>query len=367
MTLCYHMADGMRVVRLVMDDHSTRAGVTAAYLNAGSARTAKHWKPSHIAGLRMKGWMSIHMDGRSQIVPVEYMGRGQVKDVLKSVGGCQLFGGVRFVVKVVKAAKFKELQLQAQTWADVSLAGLSPTVYGLEAEVPMHHGTLDSYNFIENVSVLIETYCGEDVGQAFEALVSQPDLVGAIRLRHSAITFWLGWQSRIGHGRVSATNAALRIVKDLHCRNITRCPDNQFGFAIVDTLQIVHVSENFPWGDSHCKAAVAGIFEQWVQMLDRIFQKVPTNPDARAEALSSQVAIKAGRKARDYTLLKEVHAYLELANRVALLLCSALGVSLREPVMAAEAALPVAPMPQPQDVFLPTRRQCAISTMSISS
>ena len=298
------MADGMRVVRLVMDDHSTRAGVTAAYLNAGSARTAKHWKPSHIAGLRMKGWMSIHMDGRSQIVPVEYMGRGQVKDVLKSVGGCQLLGGVRFVVKVVKAAKFKELQLQAQTWADVSLAGLSPTVYGLEAEVPMHHGTLDSYNFIENVSVLIETYCGEDVGQAFEALVSQPDLAAAIRLWHSAITFWLSWQSRIGHGRVSATNDALRIVKDLHCRNITRCTDKKYGFAIVDTLQFVHVSEEMPWGDGHCKAAVADIFDVWMGMLDRIYQQVPTNPDAREVASSSRVTIRAGRNAKNYTLLQ---------------------------------------------------------------
>ena len=114
------MADGMRVVRLVMDDHSTQAGVSAAYLNAGCSRTVKRWRTSHIAGLRMKGWVTIQMDGRLQIVPIEYMGRGQVKDVLKSVGGCQLFGGVRFVVKVVKAAKFKELQLQAQTWADVS-------------------------------------------------------------------------------------------------------------------------------------------------------------------------------------------------------------------------------------------------------
>ena len=52
---------------------------------------------------------------------------------------------------------------------------------------------------------------------------------------------------------------------------------------------------------------------------------------------------------------------------MALLLCSALGGSLREPVMAAEAVLPVAPMPQPQDVFLPSRRQCAISTVSIST
>ena len=97
---------------------------------------------------------------------------------------------------------------------------------------------------------------------------------------------------------MSATNDALRIVKDLHCRNITRCPDNQYGFAIVDTLQFVHVSEEMPWGDPHCKAAVAGIFEVWVQMLDRIFQQVPTNPDARAEALSSQVATKAGRNAK---------------------------------------------------------------------
>lgn len=157
MTLCYQMADGMRVVRLVMDDHSTQAGVTAAYLNAGCSSTVKKWRKSHIVGLRMKGWMSIQMDGRPEMVPVDYMGCGQVKDVLKTAGGCELLGGVHLVVKVVKAANFRELQLQARTWTDVSLAGLSPTVYGLEASVPMYHRTLDSCEFIENVSVLIET------------------------------------------------------------------------------------------------------------------------------------------------------------------------------------------------------------------
>ena len=71
MTLCYHMADGMRVVQLVMDEQSTQAGVTAAYLNAGCAATAKKWRKSHIAGLRMKGWMRIEVDGRSEMVAVQ--------------------------------------------------------------------------------------------------------------------------------------------------------------------------------------------------------------------------------------------------------------------------------------------------------
>ena len=41
-----------------------------------------------------------------------------------------------------------------------------------------------------------------------------------------------------------------------HCRNITRCSDNQYGFAIVDTVQFVHVPEEMAWGDAHCKATI---------------------------------------------------------------------------------------------------------------
>ena len=103
----------------------------------------------------------------------------------------------------------------------------------------------------------------------------------------------------------------------------------------------------------------------WVDMLDRIYQQVPTNPDAREVAASSRVTIRAGRNAKNYTLLQEVDAYLELANTVALLLCRALDVQLREPVMAAEATFPVASIPERRGVSLPTRRQCAISTMSL--
>ena len=47
MTLCYQMADGMRVVRLVMDDYSTQAGVTAAYLNAGCSGTKEVEEKPH--------------------------------------------------------------------------------------------------------------------------------------------------------------------------------------------------------------------------------------------------------------------------------------------------------------------------------
>ena len=59
-------------------------------------------------------------------------------------------------------------------------------------------------------------------------------------------------------------------------------------------------------------------------------------------------------------LCKKYDAYLELAHSVALLLCRALKVQLREPVMAAEAALSVASIPERRGVSLRTRKQCDV-------
>ena len=156
MTLTDHMVDGMRIVELVLDEQSAQAGVTPAYLNAGGACTAKHWKKSIMPTQRQKGWMRIEVDGASEIVAVQYFGRGKCKDVLETENRCKLLGGVHLVFKVVPAKKIQELQGQALTWEHQSLADWSPMVCGLEGSVPMRLGTWDSHNFVENVSVLAE-------------------------------------------------------------------------------------------------------------------------------------------------------------------------------------------------------------------
>ena len=103
MTLTDHMVDGVRIVELVLDEQSAQAGVTPAYLNAGGACTAKHWKKSIMPTQRQKGWMRIEVDGASEIVAVQYFGRGKCKDVLETENRCELLGRVYLVFKVVPA------------------------------------------------------------------------------------------------------------------------------------------------------------------------------------------------------------------------------------------------------------------------
>ena len=43
--------------------------------------------------------MRIEVDGASEIVAVQYFGRGKCKDVLKTENRCKLLGGVHLVFK----------------------------------------------------------------------------------------------------------------------------------------------------------------------------------------------------------------------------------------------------------------------------
>ena len=106
------MVDGMRIVELVLDEQSAQAGVTPAYLNAGGACTAKHWKKSIMPTQRQKGWMRIEVDGASEIVAVQYFGREKCKDVLETENRCKLLGGVHLVFKVVPAKKSRNCKVR---------------------------------------------------------------------------------------------------------------------------------------------------------------------------------------------------------------------------------------------------------------
>ena len=60
--------------------------------------------------------MRIDVDGATEIVAVQYFGRGKCEDVLETENRCELLGRVYLVFKVVPAKKKQELQGQALMW-----------------------------------------------------------------------------------------------------------------------------------------------------------------------------------------------------------------------------------------------------------
>ena len=203
------------------------------------------------------------------------------------------------------------------------------------------------------MSVLAETHCGFDIGVEFEKLLIEENFADAVRLWHGAVTFWLDWQLEPGCGRVSEKSCAMRIIKNQHCRNICLWPEGRWGYAIVNTVHFEDVAVD---GFASCEAkqCLYDVVGLWVNMLDLVFQKAVTEPDARSYAIIQSQLIKQDSwrskvlvevdDASSFAVVQrelikqcrwrskmvvEVEAYRDMTTTVAILLCNGLGVHMR--------------------------------------
>ena len=237
------MTDMFRIMQIEFDAASGSGGVSAHFFNAGfGTKVVQHKKKALIESLRETGTLTFEIDGQVGAVGICYYARGQCKDVLRVTERHKLLPRVAgMVLKVCKVGKHSENETAANMWRDPRLQGVAPEVYALNSRVPVYHRSLHFCERKEDMSVLAETECGRDIGVEFQEFLDANNLEAAVRLWHGAVCFWLDWQLTPGRGRVTDTNNAMRIIKDLHCRNICLWPEGSHGYAIVDTLQFVGV------------------------------------------------------------------------------------------------------------------------------
>ena len=306
-------------------DAASGSGVSAHFFNAGfDTKVVQHKKKPLIESLRETGTLRFEIGGQVGEVGICYYARGQCKDVLRVTERHNLLPRVAgMVLKVCKVDNHSENETAANMWRDLRLEGVAPEVYALNSQVPVYHRSFNSCERKEDMSVLAETYCGRDIGVEFQELLDANNWEAAVRLWHGAVCFWLDWQLTPGRGRVIDTDNAMRIIKDLHCRNLCRWQGGSDGYAIVDTLQFVDVNDSGR-SSSEAKKSVRTIIKAWIDMLDLLFQKVVTGSEARAYSIAEVECIKQTRN--NSTILDEVKAYRGLSDRLAVMLCRGLGV-----------------------------------------
>ena len=240
------MTDMFRIMQIEFDAASGSGGVSAHFFNAGfGTKVVQHKKKALIESLRETGTLTFEIDGQVGAVGICYYARGQCKDVLRVTERHNLLPRVAgMVLKVCKVDNHSENETAANMWRDLRLEGVAPEVYALNSQVPVYHRSFNSCERKEDMSVLAETYCGRDIGVEFQELLDANNWEAAVRLWHGAVCFWLDWQLTPGRGRVSDQNIVMRVIKDLHCRDICLWPEGSRGYAIVDTLQFVDVDDS---------------------------------------------------------------------------------------------------------------------------
>jgi hypothetical protein len=158
-------------------------------------------------------------------VPITYLGRGMSKDVYKtSRRSTRRLGRTEFrILKVARDTNHAENSDAAATWSQPCLAGYVPECLFLASGVPLwmyDSKTQDMRVSATRVSVLVETCSGPDVAVACEAMIKAGNWEEALQTWGGGLRCWLQWQVEVGGGRLSAQLKTVRVLRDVHARNV---------------------------------------------------------------------------------------------------------------------------------------------------